>query len=495
MNTPTPHPNTSAYEMVIGLEVHCQLLTASKMFAADANAFGSAPNTNVGVVTLAHPGTLPKPNRKAFELAIRMGLACGCDITRLNTFDRKNYFYPDLPKGYQLTQDKTPILRGGCIAVTYKTADGRVVSDAVALHHVHLEEDAGKSVHDADSTQTALDFNRAGVPLIEMVTDPGIRSAEEAAAFLTEIRKLVRFLDICDGNMEEGSLRCDVNVSVRKKGETALGTKVEIKNMNSIRNVQRAIEAEFARQVTTVENGEKIQQETRSFDADTGRTTAMRLKETMNDYRYFPDPDLSSVLVSEQWIKAVKAQMPELPNAVFERFVAQYGLSDYDANQLTDSKETAQYFDELCQHTTNYKAASNWMTGAVRSYLNEYPSVSLPNFALKPAQIAAIIALTDSNQISTSVATQKLFSALMAQPNQTPLALAQQNGWLQNNDSTALETWIEEVMTAMPDKVKEYQKGKKGLLGLFVGEVMKKSKGTADPVRTNQLMTKKLEKA
>ena len=492
--TTTTKSAQNAYEMVIGLEVHCQLLTASKMFAADTNAFGAAPNTNVSVITLAHPGTLPKPNHKAFELAIRMGLACGCDITKLNTFDRKNYFYPDLPKGYQLSQDKTPILRGGRIAVKYKNADGQTITDAIELHHVHLEEDAGKSLHDADPTQTALDYNRAGVPLIEMVTDPCIRSGEEAAAFLGEIRKIVRFLDICDGNMEEGSLRCDVNVSVRKRGETTLGTKVEIKNMNSIRNVQRAIDVEFERQVTMVENGERILQETRSFDADTGQTTGMRLKETMNDYRYFPDPDLSPVLVTEAWIERVRAQMPELPNAAFLRLMTQYGLSEYDASQLTDSKETVQYFDAVCQHTANYKAAANWMTGPIRSYLNENSTISLPDFVVKPAQLAAIIALVDADQISGSVATQKLFPALVAHAQQTPLALAQQNGWLQNNDSDALETWVADVLAAMPDKVKEYQKGKKGLLGLFVGEVMKKSKGTADPKRTNQMVLAKLEK-
>ncbi len=294
------------YEAVIGLEVHCQLLTHSKIFAADANAFGSDPNTNISVITLGHPGTLPKLNRKAVEYAVRMGLACGSSITRHNVFARKNYFYPDLPKGYQLSQDKGPICVGGGILVKAKHPEtGETYQTTIQVHHIHLEEDAGKSIHDNDelssdvtrSDVTRLDYNRAGTPLIEMVTDPCIRTADEAGQYLTEVRRLVRYLDICDGNMEEGSLRCDVNVSIRPKGATNLGTKVEVKNLNSIRNVMRAVDSEFKRQVEVTESGGRIVQETRTFDAATGVSYAMREKETMNDYRYFPDPELTPVVI------------------------------------------------------------------------------------------------------------------------------------------------------------------------------------------------------
>lgn len=478
------------YEAVIGLEVHCQLSTNAKIFAADANSFGSEPNTNVSVITLAHPGTLPKLNRRAVDYAIRMGLACGCTITRYNVFARKNYFYPDLPKGYQLSQDKTPICVGGSIRVKLKDSEGKsTIEHDVQIHHIHLEEDAGKSIHDGGDF-TNLDYNRAGTPLIEMVTDPCIRSAEEAAQYLTEVRKLVRYLDICDGNMEEGSLRCDVNLSIRLKGETHLGTKVEVKNLNSIRNVQRAVEAEFKRQVEAFENGERITQQTRTFDAATGITYAMREKETMNDYRYFPDPDLAPLLVSDEWIDQVRATMPALPAEVYQKLIDQYGLPEYDAAQLTEAREMVEFFETVCQYTSNYKAVSNWLMGPVRAQLND-KSLRERRFPVSAERLGGLIALIDSGTISQTAA-QTVFSLMTEQAGLSAAELASTHGLEQNRNTDALQTLVSEVLLAWPDKVEQYRKGKKNLLGLFVGEVMKKSKGSADPKLVNQLIVNEL---
>jgi aspartyl-tRNA(Asn)/glutamyl-tRNA(Gln) amidotransferase subunit B len=475
------------YETVIGLEVHCQLMTNTKIFAADQNLFGSAPNQNISVITLAHPGTLPKLNKKAVEFAVKMGLACGCDITKKTIFDRKNYFYPDLPKGYQVSQDKAPICVGGQIHIS--TSKGE---RTIAIHHIHLEEDAGKSVHDGSTTNTLLDYNRAGTPLIEMVTDPDLRSGEEAGQFLTEVRRMVRYLDVCDGNMEEGSLRCDLNVSVRLYGEAEYGTKVEIKNMNSIRNVMRAVDFEFKRQVEMLEKGQTIVQETRMFDADNGHTYSMRLKETMNDYRYFPEPDLAPVIISDEWLADIRTSLPPLPRQLFKKFTTQYGLSPNHASTLTDSKEVAHYFEKLSVVTNNYQTAANWTIGPVKSYLNENTDLTANDFPVSAEQLGNLILLVENNKVSYSTASQKILPILLQNPEQKPEIIAQANNWLQNSDSRALEQIIDEVLAAMPDKVAEYRKGKKGLLGLFVGEVMKKSKGTADPKITNQLVISKL---
>ncbi len=485
------------YEAVIGLEVHCQLLTQSKIFAADTNAFGAEPNTNISVITLGHPGTLPKLNRKAVEYAIRMGLACGSAITRHNIFARKNYFYPDLPKGYQLSQDKGPICVGGGIPITAKDPQtGKSYQTTIQLHHIHLEEDAGKSIHDGNewATQsgvTRLDYNRAGTPLIEMVTDPTIRTADEAGQYLTEVRRLVRYLDICDGNMEEGSLRCDVNVSIRPKGATHLGTKVEVKNLNSIRNVMRAVDSEFLRQVELTESGGRIVQETRTFDAATGLSYAMREKETMNDYRYFPDPDLTPVVISDAWLADIQAQMPTLPAALYQKFITTYGLPDYDAALLTDAKELAEYYESVCQHTTNYKAASNWIMGPVKGQLNE-KNLRDRQFPVSAEQLASLIILIDAGTVSQTAA-QQVFTLMTEQPGTSPGDLAQTHGLVQNRNTDTLQTLVEEVLAAWPDKVEQYRKGKKNLLGLFVGEVMKKSKGSADPKLVNALVIKTLQ--
>jgi aspartyl-tRNA(Asn)/glutamyl-tRNA(Gln) amidotransferase subunit B len=483
----------SQYEAVIGLEVHCQLLTQSKIFAADVNAYGAEPNTNISAITLGYPGTLPKLNRKAVEFAIRMGLACGSEITRHNVFARKNYFYPDLPKGYQLSQDKGPICVGGGIPIKAKDpVTGQSYQTTIQLHHIHLEEDAGKSIHDGNEWATQLDYNRAGTPLIEMVTDPTIRTADEAGQYLTEVRRLVRYLDICDGNMEEGSLRCDVNVSIRPKGATNLGTKVEVKNLNSIRNVMRAVDSEFLRQVELTVSGGRIIQETRTFDAATGLSYGMREKETMNDYRYFPDPDLTPVVISEEWLADIQAQMPRLPATLYKKFTTTYGLPDYDAALLTDAKELAEYYEAVCTHTTNYKAASNWIMGPVKGQLNE-KTLRDRQFPVSAERLAALIALVDNGTVSQTAA-QQVFTLMTEQSDASPADLAQAHGLIQNRNTDALQTLVEEVLAAWPDKVEQYRKGKKNLLGMFVGEVMKKSKGAADPKLVNELLAKTLQK-
>ncbi|WP_254561609.1 Asp-tRNA(Asn)/Glu-tRNA(Gln) amidotransferase subunit GatB [Dyadobacter diqingensis] len=481
----------ASYETVIGLEVHCQLLTESKLFAQDFNRFGAEPNTNIGPLTLALPGTLPKLNKKAVEYAVRMGLACGCSISRRTIFDRKNYFYPDLPKGYQISQDKKPICENGGVTISVKCADGKTYEKLIRFHHIHLEEDAGKSVHDGSDTDTQLDYNRAGTPLVEMVSEPDLRSAEETGAFVTEIRRLVRYLHISDGNMEEGSLRCDVNVSLRKKGETKLGTKVEIKNMNSIRNMMRAISFETRRQISMLESGEAIQQETRMFDVESGQTYGMRVKETMNDYRYFPDPDLSPVVISEEWLEQITAAMPALPQALREKFTKVYGIPVYDALVLTDTREMAQYFEDVCAKTSAYKAASNWLMGSVKSYVNDHDG-NIEAFPVSAQTLAELIELTETNVISNSVATQKIFPILLNEPERSPKEIATTNNWIQNSNTNELETLVDQVIASMPDKVAAYRKGKKGLLGLFVGEIMKKSNGAADPKMVNQLLAEKL---
>lgn len=475
------------YTAVIGLEVHVQLMTKSKIFAGDAAAYGGEPNTQISVITLGHPGTLPKLNKKVVEYAIRMGLACHCDITRENVFDRKNYFYPDLPKGYQITQDKTPICAGGFVPV--KTKKGEEVK--IRLNKIHMEEDAGKSMHLENEQDTLVDFNRAGVPLIEIVTEPDIRSSEQAVAFLTEIRKLVRYLDICDGNMEEGSMRCDANISIMPDDAKQYGQKVEVKNMNSIRNVQRAIEHEIERQIMEVENGKKIFSETRTFNASTGTTSGMRVKEDLTDYRYFPEPDLCPFIVSEEWLDDIKASMPSLPHELYHKFVENYNLPEYDAEVLTDTKELAHYFDALCQETKNFKAASNWMMGPVKSTLNDR-NLAIGEFYLTPRHIAEIIGLVDQNKLSYTSASQQVFPYLIEHPDKTALEAANNLNLLQDSSAENIKPLIEEVLAEYPAQVAAYKKGKKGLLGLFVGEVMKRSKGKANPRVANQLLRETL---
>ena len=477
------------YEAVIGLEVHAQLVTKSKAYSSDSTEYGVLPNTNVSPITLGHPGTLPKANKKVVEYAVRLGLACKSNIREVNEYARKNYFYADLPKGYQITQDKTPICEGGYISI--KQEDGS--EKKINLIRIHMEEDAGKSIHDIDPFDTLIDLNRAGVALVEIVSAPDIRSGDEAYKYLTEVRKLVRYLDICDGNMEEGSLRCDANISVRLKGATTFGKRVEVKNMNSIRNVQRAIEFEIKRQIEEVENGGEISQDTRSFDAVAGTTFVMRSKEMANDYRYFPEPDLQPVIVSQEYIAKVKSTLPPLPNDLFKKYT-DLGLSEYDAGVLTDSKEIALYFEEIISKTKNTKSAANWLTVQIKSYLNDN-ALHISDFKITPERVAQLVDLIDSGKVSHTIATQKIFPVMIESADKTPSQIAEENGWIQESDSNALAEFVKQAIAKYPEKVVEYKNGKTNLAGLFMGEVMKLSKGKADPKIANELVKEMLDKA
>lgn len=473
------------YQAVIGLEVHAQLSTQTKLFSGDSTAFGNAPNTQVSPISLAHPGSLPKLNQLAIDYAVKMGLACECTIAQQSFFARKNYFYPDLPKGYQISQHTDPICIGGKIWI--KTADGE---RAVQLNRIHLEEDAGKSIHDLDPNYSCIDLNRAGTPLIEIVTEPDLFSADEAWQYVTEIRKMVRWIGICDGNMEEGSLRCDANISVKLKGATELGTKVEVKNLNSIRNVKKAIEFEIQRIITALENGETIQQQTRSFNADNDTTFAIRDKEEANDYRYFPDPDLPAIQLTTAYIDTIKTSLPVLPRHRIQAYQLHYQLSAYDAGQLCEEKWLADYFELVIQQTQQFKMVANWLLGPVKQLLNE-KQCTIEQLGLSPAALAAMIELIVKGQLNFSIAASKLLPALLHSDTRV-IELAEQLNLIQVNDTNDLELWVNEVIAAMPDKVLEYQKGKKGLIGLFVGEVKKKSKGKADPKLVTSLLEQKL---
>jgi aspartyl-tRNA(Asn)/glutamyl-tRNA(Gln) amidotransferase subunit B len=414
-------------------------------------------------------------NRQALDYAIQLGLALGSQITRKGWFDRKHYFYPDLPKGYQTTQLQAPIIVGGSLA-------------DVAIHHVHLEEDAGKSIHDADPENTHIDLNRAGVPLLELVTEPCIHDASTAARFLTELRKLVRWLGICDGNMEEGSLRCDANVSIRPFGETKLGTKVEIKNINSIRFVRKAIESEVARQIMLTEKGEKIIQQTRGYDSDKDTTHPQRDKEEAHDYRYFPCPDLPPFTVSERQLQDIKLGMPALPAEV-EAVFTKAGLPLQDAQVLAEERTFSNYMLQLLQETEEVKAAANWMLGPVKKWLNDHHK-EITEFPILPQQMTKLFSLVSSGKVNFSTAASRVFPAMIERLAEEPLHIATALGCIQEENEDALEQWVKEVIASMPDKVKEYQQGKKGLIGLFVGEVKKKSKGKAEPQKTMEIIKK-----
>ena len=471
----------------MGLEVHAQLLTQSKLFCGDSIAFGAEPNTHVSPITLGHPGTLPKMNRKAIEYAIKMGLACHCTIEKQNYFARKNYFYPDLPKGYQVSQHTTPICGGGFIKI--KTTIGE---KNIRLNRIHMEEDAGKSLHDVDAENTSIDYNRAGTPLIEIVSEPDLRGGEEAFAYLTEVRKLVRYLEICDGNMEEGSLRCDANISVRKKGDTKLGTRVEVKNLNSIRNVKRAIEIEAKRLIDVLENGETIKQQTLSFDANNGTTAAIRDKEDADDYRYFAEPDLTPFYLQDEFIERIRQSISTLPEERIKKYTSELKLSEYDAAVLTEEKIFSDYFEKIIKYTTNCKAAANWMLGPVKSWLNEN-NKEVVDFPISAEKLAAVIKLVDNGKVSFSAASTKLFSQLLQTPAKDPEQIAVEENLIQQSDVSAIGLIVDNVLDKFAGKVEEYKKGKKGLLALFVGEVMKQSKGKADPKLTNELLLEKLK--
>jgi aspartyl-tRNA(Asn)/glutamyl-tRNA(Gln) amidotransferase subunit B len=475
------------YELVVGLEVHAQLSTLSKSFSPDSAAFGAEPNHHISAISLGHPGTLPRINKRMVEFAVKMGLACNCSINLRNSFARKNYFYADLPKGYQITQDQAPICLGGY--VTVRSADG--TTKDLAIHHIHMEEDAGKSMHDNHHADSLIDLNRAGVPLLEIVSEPDMRSAEEAGQFLTEIRKTLRYLDICDGNMEEGSMRCDANISVRLKGVKQYGNRCEVKNLNSIRNVQRSIEHEFVRQINVIEAGGHIDQNTLNFNADTGETSVLRSKEMANDYRYFPEPDLMPLVLDKAYVENIRKDLPALPTELHKKYM-ELGLSDYDASVITADKEVALYFEELTKHTSNYKAAAHLMMGAVKSYLNE-TGQHISQLNIEPANLAGLIKLVDDGKINNTSASHKLFPALVRSTGKTAEELAAELNLLITADSNDVSEYIQAAIAKYPDKVKEYQKGKKGVLGLFMGEIMKISKGKIDPQTTNKLLIKELE--
>ncbi len=478
----------SKYRVVIGLEVHVQLQTESKIFVGDSTTFGKKPNTNINVITLGHPGTMPKLNEKVVEYAVKLGIACNSHISRYQIFDRKNYFYPDLPKGYQITQDTTPVCVGGYVPVRLK--DG--TEKDIKLTKIHMEEDAGKSIHLEGETDTLVDYNRAGVPLLEIVTDPVISTAEEAYAFVSEVRKIVRYLGICDGNMEEGSMRCDANISIMLKDATEFGKKVEVKNMNSIRNVARAIEHEVERQITETEKGNVVFSETRTFDADSGTTSGMRTKEELNDYRYFPEPDLSPLEVTDAYIEQLRKEMPALPHELYQKFISQYKLPEYDAAFLTESKATADYFEELGNLANNYKAASNWIMGPVKGFLND-KGIGMESFPIEPMKVSNLLKLVEDGKVSHTVATQKIFPYLTEHPKMDPLQVAEKLNLLQDSSSDSIQPIIDEVLAGLPEKVAEYKKGKKGLVGMFMGEVMKRSNGKVDPKLANKLIRESLE--
>jgi aspartyl-tRNA(Asn)/glutamyl-tRNA(Gln) amidotransferase subunit B len=485
------------YEIVVGLEVHARLLTKSKLFCGDSSFFGDEPNTNISPITLAHPGTLPKMNKEAIGFAVKLGLACNCEIENQNYFARKNYFYPDLPKGYQLSQHTTPICKGGFVPI--KTNAGK---KNISLNRIHMEEDAGKSLHDVYADETALDYNRAGVPLLEIVTEPEIRSGDEAYAYLTELRKLVRYLEICDGNMEEGSLRCDANISVRKMGDKKLGTRVEVKNLNSIRNVKLAIEYEASRLIGLVENGETIKQQTRSFDAANGTTFAIRDKEDAEDYRYFPEPDLTPFDLTDDFIGSIRNSIPVLQQERIKRYISTYQLNEYDATALTEDKEFADYFEKLVDASLSSplngeglgvrsKSAANWMLGPVKTWLNE-ENKTIGDLLITPGKLSQLIKLVEDNKLSFSAASAKIFPLLISNPEADPLLEAIRMNLIMESNIDYIHPIADAVLLQFEDKVKEYRKGKKGLLALFVGEVIKRSKGKADPKVVNEILNQKL---
>ncbi len=478
-------PLIQGYEVVIGFETHAQLATASKIFSRASTAFGAEPNTQASAVDLALPGTLPVMNRKAVECAIRLGLALGSHIAPESIFARKNYFYPDLPKGYQISQFEIPVVQGG--EVSFLLGQEK---KTVRLVRAHLEEDAGKSLHEDFIGMSGIDLNRAGTALLEIVTEPDMRSTEEAVAYARELHKLVTWIGICDGNMQEGSFRCDANVSVRRPG-APLGTRREIKNLNSFRYMQQAIDYEIRWQIEQIEDGHAIQQATVLFDPDTGETRAMRTKEDAADYRYFPDPDLPPLVVQPEWIAQVRASMPELPRAMAARFVQQYGLPEYDATTLTQSQAMAAYFEEAARGSGQPKLASNWVMGEISRRLNA-EEIGIEQAKVSSAQLAALIARIHDGTISNNAARQ-VFDALWAGEGQEVDALIEAKGLKQMNDTGALEAIVDEVIAANPGNVEQYRAGKDKAFNALVGQVMKASKGKANPQQVNALLKSRLD--
>lgn len=477
------------YQVVIGLEVHIQLQTATKVFAPEGMAFGLEPNTAVSAVTMAHPGALPHPNHACVAQMVRLGLALGCRINPRSYFDRKNYFYPDLPKGYQVTQDQAPLCQGGEVAAPL--ADGSLLH--VGLDRIHLEEDAGKSIHDQDARFTLVDLNRAGTGLAEMVTRPDLRNAEHAGAFLAEVRRIVRYLGVSDANMEQGNLRCDANVSVMPVGSTEFGTRVEVKNLNSINFLQRAIQYETERQIALIESGGQVQQQTRLWDAKQQRTYAMRDKETAQDYRYFPEPDMLPIVVSEAEQQQIRSELPKLPAKRYQRYVEEMGIGSNEALVLIEDRPFAEYFEALAFRVGEGKTAANWLLGPVRSYLNDH-QLEIGAFPLEVDRLAGIVALVEDRKVSFTAARDQLLPACLKKPTADPAVLAQQLGLTLDLDQDELVSAMRELMAQQPDEVKRYRQGKKNLVGFFVGQLMRTFKGKADPKKVNEVVRQELER-
>jgi aspartyl-tRNA(Asn)/glutamyl-tRNA(Gln) amidotransferase subunit B len=476
----------SAWETVIGLEIHAQLATRSKIFSGAATAYGAAPNTQACLVDLGYPGVLPVLNAEAVRMAVRFGLAIGARIARQSVFARKNYFYPDLPKGYQISQYELPIVAQGAIDIVLE--DGSV--KRIGVTRAHLEEDAGKSLHEGLGALTGIDLNRAGTPLIEIVSEPEMRSAKEAVAYMKKVHTLVRYLEICDGNMQEGSFRCDANVSVRPVGAQKFGTRAEIKNINSFRYVEKAIQYEVARQIELLESGGKVVQETRLYDPDKGETRSMRSKEEANDYRYFPDPDLLPLELDEAYIEAARTELPELPDAKAARFASQYGLSVYDAGVLTAGRDLADYYETVVRAVpTQPKLAANWVMGELAAALNK-EGLEVGSGRLPAERLAGLLTRIADATISGKIA-KELFEAMWS-TGQDADALIEAKGLKQITDTGAIEQAIEAVMAKNPAQLADYRAGKDKLFGFFVGQVMKATQGKANPAQLNELLKKKL---
>ncbi len=472
------------YEAVIGLEAHAQMLTETKIFCGCSTKFGMEPNTQTCQVCIGMPGVLPVLNRKALEFAVRTGIAMRCKISPYSRFARKNYFYPDLPKGYQISQYELPICEHGYIEIM---VDGEL--KRVGITRVHMEEDAGKNIHEGVGAYSFVDLNRAGVPLMEIVSEPDIRSPQEAAEYMKRLRAILRYLGVCDGNMEQGSLRCDANVSVRPVGQKEFGTRAEIKNINSFRFVEKAIEYEIRRQIRVLEEGGNVVQETRLWDSSRGITESMRSKEEAHDYRYFPEPDLVPIVVDPVWVDGIRASLPELPDAKQARFVKEYGLPAYDAFQLAEERAVAEWFEEVVRHGGRPKAAANWMMGELMRYLNE-ENKTISECAVQPKQLAELLRLMDDSTISGKIA--KTVFEEMYRTGRDASAIVKEKGLVQITDESEIEQAVDDIIAKSPKEVERYKAGDEKLLGFFVGQVMKVTKGKANPRILNELVKKKL---
>jgi len=474
------------YEAVIGLEVHAQLLTRSKAFAPVSTEFGAPPNTQITPLCLGHPGTLPVLNENHVRYTVRMGLATNCRIAEKSIFARKNYFYPDLPKGYQISQYETPICFEGFIEIELED-----YSKTIGLTRIHMEEDAGKSIHDQDPANTLVDLNRSGVPLIEIVSEPDLRTPQEAYAYLIKIKQIVQYLEICDGNMEEGSLRCDANVSVRPRGQEKFGTRTELKNMNSFRNVERAIQYEIDRQIELIESGGTVVQQTLLWDANKMETRQMRSKEEAHDYRYFPEPDIPPVVVTNEFREDVRNGLPEMPDVRLQRFMNELKLNEEDAVTLTENRYLADYFEEVISYLNEPKAVANVVMTEVLRVLNE-KSTDVRQFGIDPKRLAELIGLKVEDKINSS-AMQQIFNRML-ETGAAPGELAEQMNLLQVSDSGFIEPIIDDVIKQNPEEVERFRNGKKQLIGFFIGEVMQRSRGKANPKQVRELITGKIEK-